>query len=349
MKTTNASQRLRGLIRRNISLFGVILALALIMIALGLTTGSFFTASNLSNIARQSVWVGVMAVGMVFVLGTEGIDLSVGSVLSLTGVVVAALITGGQNIFLALIAGLAFGSLVGLVNGLLITSVRLPPFIATLGMMSVLQGIAYVYTQGIPIYGLQYPEMQMWAQGFVGPVPIPVLIMLIVWVLGFAVLTRTPYGRYVLSVGSNENAANLVGISVNRIKISVYVVSGFLAALAGILLASRSEAAVPTAGSGYEMDVIAAAVIGGTSMSGGIASISGAVIGSVLMTTIRNGLNLLGISSLWHQVVMGILILVAVAIGSWRSGESRGSAKKGSIFNIVPKKISIEKSSKTSD
>jgi Ribose/xylose/arabinose/galactoside ABC-type transport systems, permease components len=327
-----------------VSLLGVVLALVLIMITLSMTTGTFFTGSNLSNIARQSVWVGVMAVGMVFVLGTEGIDLSVGSVLSLTGVVVAAIITSGYNIFLALILGLAFGVLVGLINGLLITKVSLPPFIATLGMMSVLQGVAYVYTQGIPIYGLQYREVQMWAQGFVGPIPVPVLILLIVWALGFMVLTKTPYGRYVLSVGSNENAANLVGISVDRIKISVYAISGFLAALAGILLASRSEAAVPTAGAGYEMDVIAAAVIGGTAMSGGIASVSGAVIGSVLMTTIRNGLNLLGVSSLWHQVVMGILILLAVAIGSWRSSGSRGISKSGAMLGLVTARSSTDKS-----
>lgn len=310
---------LRRIVGENSAFIGVLAALLVLGIALTLSSPYFMTTDNILNVVRQSVWVGVMAVGMVFVLGTGGIDLSVGAVLTVSGVLVAALIQNGVNIYLSLVLALVAGILIGVINGELITRLRLPPFIATLGVMSVLQGVAYVYTRGIPIYGLRYPEFQALAQGSIGFVPVPVVILVVVAVLGHVAMNKTAYGRYVLGVGSSEAAARLVGIPVDRIKVSVYAVAGALAALAGILLASRSEAAVPNAGSGFELDVIAAAVIGGTSMSGGRASIFGALAGAVFMTMIRNGLNLLGVSTLWHQIVIGGFIIIAVAIGAQSS------------------------------
>jgi len=316
--TTGESRRASAqrLLADDRAVLGVLAALVVLGIALSIASPSFMTMGNILNVVRQSVWVGVMAIGMVYVLGTGGIDLSVGAVLSFSGVLVAALIQGGMNIYLALVATLLAGIVVGALNGGLITRLHLPPFIATLGMMSVLQGLALVYTQGIPIYGLRYREFQVLAQGFVGFLPAPVIMLVVIAVIGYFVLNKTPYGRYVLGVGSNETAARLAGIPVDRIKVSVYAIAGLLSAVAGILLTSRGEAAVPNAGEGYELDVIAAAVIGGTAMNGGRGSISGAVVGAVFMTMIRNGLNLLGVSTLWHQVVIGVFIVGAVALGS---------------------------------
>jgi len=317
------AQAARRVLGDNNAVVGVLAALLVLGAALTIASPSFMTMNNMLNVVRQSVWVGVMAIGMVFVLGTGGIDLSVGAVLTFSGVLVAALIQGGTNIYLAIVLALVAGTLVGVLNGELITRLRLPPFIATLGIMSVLQGAVYVYTQGIPIYGLRYPEFQALGQGFIGFLPVPVVILMVVAIFGYLVLNKTAYGRYVLGVGSSETAARLVGIPVDRIKVSVYAVAGLVAAIAGIILTSRGEAAVPSAGEGYELDVIAAAVIGGTSMTGGKTSIAGAVVGAIFMTVIRNGLNLLGISTLWHQIVIGLFIIVAVAIGARPSGGLR--------------------------
>lgn len=192
----------------------------------------------------------------------------------------------------------------------------MPDFIATLGTLSIMRGLILPYTSGVPIYGLRFPEFQWFAQGFVGPIPVPILILAILFVLSLYLMQKTKLGRYTLAIGTNREAARLVGININRIKLAIFAITGFLSAMAGILLTSRTEAAVPTAGQGYELDVIAAVVIGGTSMTGGRANLTGTIIGAILMTTIRNGLNLLGINALLHQVVIGIFILIAVGIDS---------------------------------
>jgi ribose transport system permease protein len=291
---------------------GVVVAYVVLFVGLSIASPNFLTVDNIAVVLRQAVFVGVMAIGMTFVIGMGGIDLSVGAILGLSGVAVAALIQGGANIYLAIVLALVLGLVVGVINGVIIAYFKLPPFIATLGMMSLLRGVILVYTGGIPVYGLRYPEFQFFGQSFIGIVPFPVVVLLVLAVVFGFILYRTRLGRYTLSIGSNQSAARLTGINVNRVKVVVYAISGLLAAVAGVLITSRSEAATPDAGVGLELDVIAATIIGGTAMSGGRAVLFGTVIGAVLMTTIRNGLNLLGVSPLWHQVVIGAFILVAV-------------------------------------
>jgi ribose transport system permease protein len=291
---------------------GVLLAFIILCVFLSVATDNFLTTENILVVLRQAVWVGIIAIGMTYVISTSGIDLSVGSIVGFCGLVTAVLIKGGMNIYLALLIAVAVGTMFGFINGLIIAKVKVNPFIATMAMMSILRGLIYVYTQGIPIYGLSFPEFQFLAQGYVGGIPFPIVLLVVLLAIFWYILKFTKFGRYVLSVGSNEEAAKLVGINIERVKIGVYVITGLLSAVSGILLTSRSEAAVVDAGNGYELDVIAAVIIGGTSLSGGKSNLLGAILGSILMVTIRNGLNLLKISSLWHQVVIGAVILVAV-------------------------------------
>lgn len=251
---------------------------------------------------------------MTFVISLGGIDLSVGSTVGISGMVLAAMILGGQNIYLAILVVLLLGALIGLVNGILVTKLGMAYFIATLGTMSILRGMIYVYTKGIPLYGLKYPEIQFFGQGYIGPVPVPIILTLLLLAVSCYLFYKTRFGRYTVSIGSNEDAARLVGIHVDKIKILVFVLSGVFCAVAGIILASRSEAAVPTAGNAYEMDAIAATVIGGTSMSGGKGNMLGTALGAILMATIKNGLSLLNVNTFWHQVVIGLFILFAVAL-----------------------------------
>jgi ribose transport system permease protein len=295
---------------------GVILAFIVLATYLSISSPNFLTQSNIMIVIRQAVFVALMGIGMTFVIAEGGIDLSVGATLGFTGIIVAALIMGGMNIYLAIIITLVAGLLIGLTNGLLITQLHMPDFIATLGTLSIMRGLILLYTNGVPIYGLRFPEIQWFAQGFIGPIPVPIIILALLVAIFMYILRKTKLGRYTLAIGTNNEAARLVGININKIKLIIYSLSGFLSAVAGILLTSRTEAAVPTAGQGYELDVIAAVVIGGTSMTGGKANLIGTIIGAILMTTVRNGLNLLGINALLHQVVIGIFILIAVGIDS---------------------------------
>lgn len=292
---------------------GVVIAYLVLCLLLTIATANFLTVDNLTIVLRQSVWVAIMAIGITFVIGMGEIDLSVGAILGITGLAAAEFVQGGLNIYLALLAAILLGALIGVVNGLLVTVFQLPSFVATLGSMSVIRGLILVFTGGVPVYGLRYPEFQFFGQGFLGPFPVPVVILAVVFVLFSFLLYRTPFGRYTLSIGSNATAARLAGISLTQIRILVYALTGLLCGIAGVILTSRSEAATPDAGQGLELDVIAATIIGGTAMTGGRAVLFGTIVGAVLMTTIRNGLNLLGVSPLWHQVVIGAFILVAVA------------------------------------
>lgn len=292
---------------------GVLVAFIVLCLILSIFTNSFLTSGNVVVVLRQAVWVSIISIGMTFIIATGEIDLSVGSVVGFTGLVAAALMKNYMmNIYLALVITLLVGIFVGVLNGLLVAKLKIASFIATLATMQILRGLIYVYTSGVPIFGLDYPEFQVFAQGYVGIIPIPVIILAVLVLVFWYVMYRTKFGRYVLSVGSNKEAAKLVGINVDRIKMIVYIIAGFLAAISGILLASRSEAAVVEAGNGYETDAIAAVVIGGTSMAGGSANLLGCILGAVLMTTIRNGLNLLKVNSSWHQVVIGIVIILAL-------------------------------------
>ncbi|MBA2527546.1 MAG: ribose ABC transporter permease, partial [Pyrinomonadaceae bacterium] len=255
----------------------------------------------------------IIAVGMTFVIITAGIDLSVGSVLAFAGVVMASALHQGVPLPVALLVGLGIGLVCGLVNGLLITIGRLPPFIATLGMMSVARGTALMFTEGRPVSGFSEGFRSL-ATGEVLRVPTPVIIMIVVYASAYFILGRTKLGRYTYAIGGNEEAALLSGINVKLYKTLVYGLAGMLSGLAAILLTARLNSAQPIAGMNYELDAIAATVIGGTSLLGGEGTVLGTLIGALIMAVLRNGLNLLGVSSFIQQIVIGSVIIVAVLI-----------------------------------
>jgi ribose transport system permease protein len=295
---------------RQLGTLSGLLGLGLVLWAL---TPHFLTISNLLNIAEQATIIAIVAVGMTFVIITAGIDLSVGSVLAFAGVVMASLLHRDIPLPLALAAGLLTGLLCGVVNGLLITVGRLPPFIATLGMMSVARGTALMFTEGRPVSGFS-ESFRSLATGEFLRVPVPVIIMVVVYAIAHFVLRRTKLGRYTYAIGGNEEAALLSGINVKLYKTMVYGLAGMLSGLAAILLTARLNSAQPIAGMMYELDAIAATVIGGTSLLGGEGTVLGTLIGALIMAVLRNGLNLLGVSSFIQQVVIGSVIIVAVLI-----------------------------------
>jgi len=274
---------------------------------------TFLNWSNLSQVIRALSFIAIMAVGVAPVIITGGIDLSVGSLLGLSGVVVAVLLSSGMNMTVAIFAGLLVGILSGVVNGLLITEAKLPPFIATLGIMSIARGLAFALTGGETIRNLP-PEFLVLGQGTLFNIPIPILIMVIFTILVGYFLKATTWGRYIYAIGGNEEAALYSGVSVRWMKIVVYTLCGFAAGIAGVLFTARFGVGQSTAGLGYELDVIAAAVIGGVSLSGGRGTILGTILGSLLMGILRNGLVLLNVSAYWQQVAIGLVILLAVIL-----------------------------------
>ncbi len=293
--------------------FGTAAGLLLLCATLAFLTPHFLSVSNLMNVVQQTAINAIIAAGMTLVIISGGIDLSVGSVVALSGVVLGSLLTGGHSLSVSLAAGLAVGALCGLVNGVLISFARLPPFIATLGMMSVTRGLALVYTQGRPISGFSEP-FRFLATGELLRVPMPVLLMLGVFgVAGFS-LGWTKLGRYTYAIGGNEQAARLSGVNVRLYKTAVYVIAGWLSGLAAVVLSARLNSAQPIAGMMYELDAIAAAVIGGTSLMGGEGNMRGTLVGALIMGVLRNGLNLLDVSSYIQQTIIGMVIIVAVFV-----------------------------------
>ncbi|HET9315671.1 MAG TPA: ribose ABC transporter permease [Vicinamibacteria bacterium] len=305
---------------RELGTLGGLLALCLLLTAL---TPYFLTVSNLLNVMEQTSINAVIAVGMTFVILSGGIDLSVGSLVALSGVVMASALQAGAPIPFALLAGLGTGALCGLVNGTLVTLGRLPPFIATLGMMSVARGAALLLTDGRPVSGFE-ASFRSLATGRLLGIPVPVIVTLAVYLVAHLVLTRTRFGRYVYAIGGNEEATRLSGVPVRFHKTMVYALSGLVSALAAAVLTARLNSAQPIAGMMYELDAIAATVIGGTSLLGGQGRVSGTLIGALIMGVLRNGLNLLGISSFLQQVVIGLVIVGAVLLDSLlKTGERR--------------------------
>jgi ribose transport system permease protein len=292
---------------------GTLAGLLVMGVVLWVLTPHFLTVSNLLNIAEQATIIAIIAVGMTFVIITGGIDLSVGSVLAVSGVVMASALQQEMLLPIALLIGLGVGGFCGLVNGALITIGRLPPFIATLGMMSVARGAALIFTEGRPISGFS-ERFRSLATGEVLRIPTPVIIMVVVYAIAHFVLLRTKLGRYTYAIGGNEEAALLSGINVRTYKTTVYGLAGMLSGLAAVLLTARLNSAQPIAGMSYELDAIAATVIGGTSLLGGEGTVVGTLIGALIMAVLRNGLNLLGVSSFIQQVVIGSVIILAVLI-----------------------------------
>ena len=304
-----STQKLRELLQR----FGLILSFLLLCVVLSLLSDRFLTVNNAVNVLRQSTINGIIAVGMTYVILTAGIDLSVGATLALSTVVTANLLQQGIPVLLAVLIGLVLGAAVGFLNGLIITKARVPPFVATLGMMTVGRGLALTYTQGRPITGL--PEaFRFIGTGSLGPIPMPIVIAGLTFLVGWVVLSRTRIGEYIYAIGNNPVAARYAGIATDSYITFVYVLAGLLSALAGMILVARLNSAQPTAGIGYEFDAIAAVVVGGTSFAGGEGGLGGTLLGVLVIAVINNGLNLLNVSSFYQPVVTGIVIALALLI-----------------------------------
>jgi ribose/xylose/arabinose/galactoside ABC-type transport system permease subunit len=290
---------------------GTVAGLFVLCGVLTILTPHFLTVSNLLNIAQQTSINAIIAAGMTFVIISAGIDLSVGSLVAVAGVVLGSMLASTHSVALSIAAGLGVGILCGAVNGVLIAFGRLPPFIATLGMMSVARGLALLYTQGRPISGFS-DNFRLIANGQIGHIPMPVIIMAAVYAAAHFLLSRTKLGRYTYAIGGNEQAARLSGVNVPLYKTLVYALSGLLSGLAAVLLTARLNSAQPIAGMMYELDAIAATVIGGTSLMGGEGKIAGTLVGALIMGVLRNGLNLLDVSSYIQQTVIGSVIILAV-------------------------------------
>lgn len=294
---------------------GPVIGLLLIVVIISIMSPSFLTMNNLFNVLRQVSINALIAFGMTFVILTGGIDLSVGSILALTGAVTAGMMAGGMDPILAMLLGVLLGVILGAINGLIIAKGKVAPFIATLATMTIFRGLTLVYTEGRPISGFgESIAFQMLGKGYFFGIPVPVVTMAIAFAVLYFILKKTTFGRRVYAVGGNEEASKLSGINADRIKIYVYSLAGGLTAIASLILTSRLNSAQPTARSMFELDAIAAVVLGGTSLTGGRGWIVGTLVGALIIGVLNNGLNLIGVSSFFQQVVKGAVILIAVLL-----------------------------------
>lgn len=302
-----------------IAKLGPLLGLVILSVVLTFLSDRFLTVDNLLNVTRQVSINAIISVGMTLVILTGGIDLSVGSILAFSGSITAGLLAGGQSLQLAVVLGLIVGAGLGFINGILITRADIPPFIATLGTMTAARGFTLVYTDGRPITGMD-EVFRFLGGGYIASVPVPVIIMAVIFIAAYIMLKQTKFGRYIYAIGGNEEAARLSGINTKRVLTSVYTLGGLLAGFSGVIMASRLNSAQPTAGVGFELDAIAAVVLGGTSLSGGVGTIAGTLIGAMIIGVLDNGLNLLNVSSFYQQVAKGVVILLAVYVDKKRKG-----------------------------
>ena len=294
---------------------GPLIALLAICAGLAVMSRGFLTVGNVLDVTRQVSINALISFGMTLTILLGGIDLSVGSILAVASVLTALLMKAGWDAPLATLIGILAGALMGAVNGLVIARGKVAPFIATLGLMTLLRGVALVLSNGSPISGFTSYFFALQGGGYVAHlVPIPVVWMLVMFVLFWFVLTKTVFGRHVYATGGNEDAARLSGVKTDGVQVVVYTISGAMAALAGMILTSRLDSAQPTAGAGYELDAITAVVLGGTSLAGGRGWIFGTLIGALLIGVLNNGLNLMGVSSFYQQVIKGSVILLAVLL-----------------------------------
>ena len=305
--------------------YGAIIALVLMTVVLGIVSPEFRAPSNLLNLLRQASFNGLIAIGMTCVILSDGIDLAVGSIFALSAVICAEMIMAGLPAIVCIVGALVVGTLLGTISGLLVAKGRLQPFIATLVTMMAYRGLAMIITEGKPISRLADSLtsgsflFKALGKGNIVPlfaesvkIPLPAVIMLLAFALFYFILNKTTYGRKIYATGSNAKCAKLVGVNTEKIKISVYAISGFMAALSGLMMISRVNSAQPTLGDGYEMDAIAAVALGGTSMSGGSGKITGTLVGVLIIAILSNGLNILGVTSYYQDVIKAIVILVAV-------------------------------------
>lgn len=300
-------------IKANISKYKSLIGLVLLCIVITIVTPNFLSVSNITNVFTQVSVNAIIAIGMTFVILTGGIDLSVGSTLAISGAVGASIVKSTGNVFLAIIVAAVIGIAVGLINGLLVSKGKLQAFIVTLATMTIFRGATLVFTDGTPISKLPEAFVKI-GNGKLGFMPIPVIITIIIAIIAVYALSQTRFGRYLYALGGNEDASRLSGINTDKIKTLVYVVSGFASAIAGVIITSRIGSASPNAGTGFELDAIAAVVIGGTSLAGGEGTITGALIGALIIGVLNNGLNLMNVSPFYQSIVKGLVILIAVLL-----------------------------------
>lgn len=301
----------------DISKFQSLIGLIVFSVIVAFINSRFMTTSNILNILRQTSINAVIATGMTFVILTGGIDLSVGSILGFSGAVAAMMLASGVDSIIAIPVALIVGLVVGALNGVLISKGKLQPFIVTLATMTMLRGATLVFTDGKPIgtgFEANSKLFAWFGNGYVLGIPVPIIVIIITFLVALFVLTQTKIGRYVYALGGNEEATKLSGISTDKVKIFVYAISGMMAALAGIIITSRLSSAQPTAGSGYELDAIAAVVLGGTSLAGGTGTIVGTMIGALIIGVLNNALNLMDVSSYFQMLAKGSVILLAVLL-----------------------------------
>lgn len=316
---TTAARRFdpRALIHSPLAL--PLIGLIVVSVLMAFASDNFFTVSNILNVLRQVSIIAILAVGMTFVILTGGIDLSVGAVMALAGTIAAGLMVNmGMPGWVGLMAGLGVGIVLGIFNGFLVAWGRMPAIIVTLATMGIARGLGLIYSGGYPISGI--PSWISWfGVGRVGIIPVPVIIMVVVYALAWVLLQRTAFGRHVYAIGGNETAAKLSGVKTQRVKAAVYMISGITAAIAALILTGRLMSGQPNAGVGFELDAIAAVVLGGTAIAGGRGLILGTLIGAVLLGILNNGLNLMGINPYMQDVIKGLIILLAIYIGrEWR-------------------------------
>ncbi|WP_108399004.1 ABC transporter permease [Devosia submarina] len=308
---------------RVVSRYGIVLAFLILFVILSFAHQNFLSTGNITNVLRQVSINGILAVGMTFVILTGGIDLSIGSVLAFAGIVAGALVTGADpsNPFLAVAAAIGVGALFGAVNGLLVARFKVTAFVATLGMLSMARGATLLISDGRPVPNLS-ADFRWLGQGFVAGIPVPVICFALVFVIAWVVLRFTIYGRWIYAVGGNVRSARTSGIPTRMVTFSAYLIMGALAGFAGAILTARTTSALPQAGLGYELDAIAAVVIGGTSLVGGVGSVVFTLVGVLIIGVIGNGLDLLGVSSYYQQIVKGAIIVAAVLIDRSRNAQS---------------------------
>lgn len=303
--------------RFSISQVFVYLILLFVIVFFSIMSQSFMTSRNILNICRQVSMIGICSVGMTMVLLTGGIDISVGSIIALSGVVAAKLIAENMwPIFPAMVVGVVIGVICGIISGVMVAKFDVPALIATLAMQSIARGIAFILTQGIPVYGLP-EQIRVLGQGYFLNIPIPVYIMVLMFFIGWWLLEQTTFGRHVYAIGGNEEVARLSGINVMMRKLQIYAFSGFFAGLSGIIMLSRVNSGQPNTSEGFEMDVITAAVLGGVSVAGGQGKIVNVIAGVLIMGMLGNGMTLMNLDEYWQWVTRGAVLLFAVAFDNW--------------------------------
>ncbi|MFE8697467.1 ABC transporter permease [Cytobacillus sp. FJAT-53684] len=296
--------------------YGTFIVLLALVIIVSIINPKFLSMYNILNIFKQVSINGLIALGMTFVILTGGIDLSVGAILGLTGMILGLLIAGGTPELIAIPAVLIIGGLLGLFNGILISKIKLQDFIVTLATMTMFGGLTLIISNGIPAMGItkNAPVLDFFSQGSIVGIPFPMIVFIVVFFILLVLLQNTVFGRGVYAIGGNEEVARLSSMPTNRIKTMVYVISGVMSSLAGIILTSRLSSSQPTAGAGFELDAIAAVVIGGTSLAGGRGRLFGTFIGVLIIGVLNNGLNIIGVSAFFQQFIKGLVILLAVIL-----------------------------------